>query len=299
MMANILPSTRIAAAFFALIAVFLMPRASAEDELPKPIADALTLMNGLGGFKSIEDGKSREERHARAFVVEAEFSTVYFELVDRKEEVRSITRVRTGGPQVSLKWDKQKSEAVARGYVGKLFGEKLEGPPVRTEKENITGDLELWSVGWPRRVEGVIVMDDFVNVSFNETEGLFGFAYSWNTVIPAFDLKSAIPKDEALRKGTVFAEQFLRDSGEPYRAYALERVAQCELMIVSPKKRSSGSVRGGDGSLPTGKLPARLAWVITYSVREDPSKIKGHSVAAAGFSIFVDAATGDLIGTVF
>jgi hypothetical protein len=283
-------------ASLAFLAVFFTPGAIAEDTLPKPVEQALELMTGLGPVKSIKGERYQEEKDSESIVLETEFSTVYFGIADSDQVIRSISRIATGGKRVSLKWDKERAEPVARGYVDKLFAKEITGPPIRTQKEDIIENRELWSVSWLRRVDGIIVRDDFVTVEFNETEGLFGFAYSWDTVVPAFDLKTVIRKEDALREGRVFAKRIMKADSVYFQVYSLGRVQQCELMIVSPNAELWDAARADKRSRSTGKPPARLAWVIDYNVLAEPAKIKGNYVPAVGFSVFLDAVSGEFLG---
>lgn len=259
----------------------------------------LSLMNGLGTIQN-ESVRKEEQGGCDVVTVEAAECDVQFKLLRVNHQLLSAVRSASARSDRPLNWAPTKAMQVASEYISKLgvSHEDLGSSPL-VARQNLDGSRNLWSVQWSRIIKGYPVLNDFVTVTFDESEGLFGFARSWSSPEPENILCKPVPKSEALMDSQQAAEQVMKKFSRLFAHYRLGKATSESLIIVAPNNVLSSAVRSEGDLLNGDTAHPRLAWVTTFLVEVDPSSKEGLIPEVSGLTIWIDAETHACIGAIF
>lgn len=143
------------------------------------------------------------------------------------------------------------------------------------------------------------VRDDFVTVTFNESDGLFGFARAWSTPDPSNIPAKPIEKADAIKLAYSAAKQVMRKFDARFSGYRLGKMVLEDLIIVAPNNVLSEKVKTESDLLNGDEKNPRLAWTIVFRVEVDPAGKESMIAEASGLAVWIDAETGACIGAEF
>ena len=139
-------------------------------------------------------------------------------------------------------------------------------------------------------------MDDFVTVSFDETDGFRGFYHTWSTPEPSNISVKPIDKAAALAA----AKPLVKQITQGWDGYLLGKLDSQELIIVTPGSDSVLKVNTEGNPVSNDvKNKPRLAWMVNFKLELDPLHKGPRPGRALGVGVFIDAETGACIGAFY
>jgi hypothetical protein len=162
-----------------------------------------------------------------------------------------------------------------------------------------------WIINWERSQNGYTYQEDGITIYYHEKYGLESYA-NWCTSEPC-PTEVKITKEEAGEKARDIATKAICSSlmipsmDMPYnkwfKDFEVGEICKSELVIINPNylftKKSSTDITKRSRN-------ARLSWVISikthYTGKPGP---KGEVISGTVISIWIDAATGEMLGGMF
>lgn len=288
---------------FIWFAVLLLNLSAIEASYSVPstqeeqIETVLSLMSNVG--KIVRKSERDLTPELQRVTIETTNGSIHMEFSRESSRLQLISRSTRNSIDNKLKWSQEEVAKKSAYYIERLFGRKNLGLPLLVRQENVTGERNLWSVSWPRTIRGYKVKNDFVTITFNESEGLFGFAYSWSSPTPQSLPIKPLKKTEAEKLAKLAALQIMQKFKNLFSGYLLGKIVLEDLIIVAPNNVLSDKVKSEADLLKEDVKNPRPAWMITFRVEIDPNSNQSTFSDASGLSVWIDAETGKCIGAEF
>jgi hypothetical protein len=196
-------------------------------------------------------------------------------------------------------------KAIGEDILKKIPRRETSGVQLELIKFDLDKRKGEWFVQWHRTHNGYQYIDDWVQILYHEKYGLASYSSGFTSTSCPTEVK--IQEEEAKKKALSIAAEAIRSDlpmpsmGQSYKQwfnnFKLGEISRSELFIINPNylftEKSSTDISKRIRN-------ARLAWVICINAplinKVGP---KGEILAGTVISIWIDAATGEMLGGMF